>query len=154
MKYADTAITFSEVPDEVSLCFSISNCPNHCPECHSRYLWEDVGNELTESVIDSYVSTYKDEITCVCLMGGDADPLRVLDLAKHIKETFPNIKTAWYSGMDFIDLSEIDYIDYVKIGRFDERFGPLDRQTTNQRMYRKTGKDWKDITDKFWKRKV
>ena len=154
MKYIDTAITFSEVPDEVSLCFSISGCQNHCPACHSKYLWEDTGDELTETVIDSYVSTYKGGITCVCFMGGDVNPQRVFELANHVHVTFSDIKTAWYSGKDTIDLSKIDCMDYIKVGRFDEKFGPLDKQTTNQRMYKKVNGDWEDITYKFWKKKI
>ena len=46
LKYVDTAITFSEVPDEVTLCINLSNCHFHCSACHSKYLWEDVGEEL------------------------------------------------------------------------------------------------------------
>ena len=47
MKYTDTQITFSEFPDEIALCINISNCPFHCPGCHSPELWEDIGTELT-----------------------------------------------------------------------------------------------------------
>ena len=46
LKYVDTKVTFSEVPDEISLCISISNCPNHCKGCHSPYLAEDIGKPL------------------------------------------------------------------------------------------------------------
>ena len=47
MKYLDTMITFSEFPDEIALCINITNCPFHCPGCHSPELWEDIGTELT-----------------------------------------------------------------------------------------------------------
>ena len=49
IKYKETQVTFSEVPDEISLCINISNCPHRCKGCHSPYLQEDVGYELTPS---------------------------------------------------------------------------------------------------------
>ena len=51
LKYVDTKVTFAEVPDEISLCINISNCPNHCEGCHSPYLAEDIGTELTKDEI-------------------------------------------------------------------------------------------------------
>ena len=27
LKFVDTMVTFSEIPDEITLCFNISNCP-------------------------------------------------------------------------------------------------------------------------------
>ena len=38
MKYIDTKIVFSEVPDEITLAINISGCPIHCADCHSKYL--------------------------------------------------------------------------------------------------------------------
>lgn len=33
MKYESTLITFTEIPDEISLCLNISGCPCHCEGC-------------------------------------------------------------------------------------------------------------------------
>ena len=46
LKYVNTMVTFSEVPDEISLCIEISNCKCHCKNCHSPYLPDDIGEEL------------------------------------------------------------------------------------------------------------
>ena len=43
LKYANFDIVFQEVPEEVTLAINISNCPNQCPGCHSKYLWENKG---------------------------------------------------------------------------------------------------------------
>ena len=43
LKYVDTKVTFAEVPNEISLCINISNCPCKCHNCHSSYLAEDIG---------------------------------------------------------------------------------------------------------------
>ena len=47
LKYTTAQVTFRELPDEVTLCINISNCPIHCPECHSKELWGDIGTDLT-----------------------------------------------------------------------------------------------------------
>ena len=75
LKYVETAITFSEVPDEITLCINISNCPCHCKGCHSQYLWEDKGTILNEETLTSKIKIiermvrsskeYKDYIKCV-----------------------------------------------------------------------------------------
>ena len=39
LKYVNCGIVFQEIPDEVTLSINISNCPCHCPGCHSNYLW-------------------------------------------------------------------------------------------------------------------
>jgi anaerobic ribonucleoside-triphosphate reductase activating protein len=154
MKYVDTAITFSEVPDEVSLCISISGCPNRCPDCHSKYLWDDSGEILTECVIDKLIEKYVNGITCVCFMGGDADPWFVAGMAKHIKDCHHGMKTAWYSGKDEFPDCSLECFDYVKIGRFDKDYGPIDKSTTNQRMYKRIDGDLVDITEKFWRKNL
>ena len=33
IKYESTLITFTEIPDEISLCLNISGCPCHCEGC-------------------------------------------------------------------------------------------------------------------------
>ena len=160
MKYCETAIAFSEVPDEVTLCINISNCPCHCKGCHSAYLAEDIGEELTFEVLDSLIIR-NEGITCVAFMGGDAEPATINELASHVKDSYPNIKTAWYSGRQ--ELSNAIYLkhwDFIKLGPYVEELGPLNSKTTNQKFYKviqvanEGGKmDYKlnDITYKFWK---
>ena len=97
LKYVDSEVTFSEIPDEITLCINISNCPCKCPGCHSPYLAEDIGERLRYDNLISLIHKNKG-ITCVAFMGGDADPLSVNVYASIIKEQFPNLKVAWYSG--------------------------------------------------------
>ena len=46
LKYVEYAVTLEEVPTEISLTISISNCRFHCHGCHSAYLQQDVGKPL------------------------------------------------------------------------------------------------------------
>lgn len=156
LKYVDTLVSFSEIPDEISLCINISNCPNNCKGCHSSYLKEDIGEELN---IASLYNLIKDNagVSCVCFMGGDQNPKLINDLAFAVGllSDKPR-KVAWYSGNNQISKEiTLKYFDYIKIGGYNELFGPLTCKTTNQKMYKIThtkGDDViNDITYKFWK---
>ena len=85
LKYVDTLVTFSEIPDEISLCINISGCPIHCPECHSKYLWDNIGEDLNNESLLSLINN-NEGITCVCLMGGDGDVKSIVNLIKFIME--------------------------------------------------------------------
>lgn len=154
LKYVNTGVVFQEIPDEVTLAVNISNCPCRCPGCHSHYLWEDIGNLLTTQVLDNFVSEYKTDITCICFMGGDAEPLSVNSLAHYLHTTYPKFKVGWYSGKLRIPpgINKGDF-DYIKIGPYIAHLGPLNKQTTNQRLYKRTdGDNFIDITARFWKK--
>lgn len=153
LKYVDTLVGFAEIPDEISLAINISNCPCKCPGCHSPYLAEDIGERLRYDNLISLIHKNKG-ITCVAFMGGDADPLSVNVYASIIKEQFPNLKVAWYSGRDYISEDiNLENFDYIKYGHYDKDKGPLNSKTTNQVMleisvvHNKIFK--KDITSKF-----
>ena len=92
LKYANYDIVFQEVPDEVTLAINISNCPNQCVGCHSKYLWKDVGYILDKDSLDQLIDEYQTGITCVCFMGGDNDPYDVANLAMHVKNKYNTIK--------------------------------------------------------------
>ena len=155
LKYVNTGIVFQEIPDEVTLAINISNCPCHCPGCHSHYLWEDIGLPLDTDAIDMFVGKFANDITCIAMMGGDADPKGVNLLAQYIHEEYPQLKVAWYSGRLRIPstVCETDF-DYIKVGPYIRHLGPLSQPTTNQRLYRQTlNGDFEDITYRFWKDK-
>ena len=153
LKYANYDIVFQEVTDEVTLAINISNCPNQCVGCHSLYLWEDKGEALDKESLDKLVDEYQTGITCVCFMGGDAEPYDVANLAMHIKNKYKNIKTAWYSGRNELpEAFHAETFDYIKTGRYDEKLGPLNSLTTNQRMIKRLADGRiKDITSRFQK---
>lgn len=135
LKYVDTKVVFQEVPDEVTLAINISNCPCHCEGCHSPYLAEDIGKELSIEELTT-LGTETEGITCICFMGGDSDPKRINRLAKWVVEEL-DLKAAWYSGRQYIP-EEIDLknFHYIKIGPYIPKLGGLDKETTNQIMYR------------------
>lgn len=155
------SVVFNEVPDEVTLAIEITNCPGHCEGCHSPWLREDIGEELTLDVLNELIDKNRG-ITCVCFMGEGKDPEALKKLAYSIKarSDYP-YKTALYSGRYELDKDYDRYFDYLKIGPYIEEYGPLNKKTTNQRFYeigRKHGTDFAEettrynITFKFWEK--
>lgn len=154
LKYVNTGVVFQEIPDEVTLSINLSNCPCHCPGCHSQYLWEDIGEPLTTAALEKLTRQYLTDITCVCFMGGDAEPEYVGMLAKETRRLFPQLKVAWYSGRTTVSrrITKTDF-DYIKIGPYIRHLGSLKERTTNQRLYKKTAEGgFIDITERFWKK--
>ena len=150
LKYVNTMVTFSEVPDEVTLAINISNCPCQCKGCHSSYLAQDIGTELTFSELRRLIK-HNSGISCIAFMGGDSEPKRIDALASFVTNHY-QLKVAWYSGRQELS-KEIDLqnFDAIKLGPYIEELGPLNSRTTNQRFYKVNGKELVDITSKFWK---
>ena len=151
LKYVDSKVVFAEIPDEITLAINISNCPCHCEGCHSPYLAEDIGEPLDLQHLTNLIDSNRG-ITCVCIMGGDANPSEVDDIAQDIKEYYPELKVGWYSGRQELSKDiELSNFDFIKLGPYKEEFGPLNSKTTNQRFYKVNGKELVDITSRFWK---
>ena len=149
LKYVDTKVTFAEVPNEISLCINISNCPCACKGCHSSYLAENIGNELNSNSIKELINNNKG-ITCICFMGGDSNPSEVDALAQFIKIYYP-VKIAWYSGRQELSKDiNLNNFDFIKLGPYIEELGPLNSKTTNQKFYKIEENKLIDITDIFW----
>lgn len=151
LKYRSIAITFSEVPDEVSLCINITNCPIKCKGCHSPELWEDTGKPLDLQHLTDMLDS-NTGITCVCILGGDADTVEVDSVAESIREYYPKLKIAWYSGQRTLSKNiNLLNFDYIKLGPYRKNMGPLTSRTTNQKFYKVKDGLLVDITYKFWK---
>ena len=165
LKVASFDIVFQEIPGEVTLALNLSGCPCHCKGCHSKHLWEDIGEPLDEKLLIGLLDRYGSQVTCVCFMGGDREPEEVARLAEYIKNHPSSaathrsaLRTAWYSGRPDLpeSLSEqrstgeaacqcnglsgaAGPFDYIKLGPYIEELGGLKSPTTNQRLYKRVG---------------
>lgn len=148
VKYVDTKVVFQEYPDEITLALNISNCPYHCPNCHSAYLAEDIGTELTDEEVSNLIDN-NEGITCIGFMGGNAAD--ILHLARYIKET-TDLKVGWYTGSEELPsniLLNLHNFNYIKVGPYKEELGPLTSKTTNQRFYKVIDNQLVDFTYLF-----
>ena len=151
LKYYNTDIVFQEIPDEVTLAVNLTGCPCHCPGCHSPQLWEDIGDELDAAVLQKMYEEYAGEVTCIALMGGDADPAAVERLCVFVKREM-GLRSAWWSGRaDLPEGIDLSVFDYVKTGPYVAALGGLKSRSTNQRLYRVADGVLRDITNRFWR---
>lgn len=142
-----TNVVLEEIPGKVTLAVEISNCQGSCVGCHSPWLKTDVGEPLTEEAIDALIAD-NFGINCFLLLGEGKDPEAVLRIAAHLRAKYPLMETAIYSGRTSVEDVLFDAFDYVKVGPYIAEFGPLNKETTNQRLYYHR----KDITSRFWHR--
>lgn len=155
MKYVSTEVVFVEIPNEITLAINISGCKIRCPDCHSKYLWDDIGDELTTDALNTVIEE-NDGVSCVCFMGGKFNEIK--KLLEFIQNNHPLLRTAWYTGESELprDNGLLELLDYIKIGPYIKDKGGLDSKGTNQRMYEvisdKNGRRiLNDITYKFQK---
>ena len=152
LKVISYTIGFQEVPNETSLILNISGCPYKCRGCHSDYLWEDKGDILNEHSLNNFMSHYNNYITCICFMGGDWSYNDIKNLSNIIHNL--GIKVCLYSGNSKVNANYFSFLDYYKVGNYNETLGGLDNINTNQVFYKieNKGKIITDITYEFQKK--
>lgn len=152
LKYTEIALSHLEVPNETALCIYLSGCLHRCEHCHYPELQlPDYGDDLSAhyaEIIDLYLS----QATCVCFLGEGK-------CGSEEKDEFGNfvscaqakgLKTCLYSGRDVEIEPWMQVFDYLKLGSYQPSRGPLSCLSTNQRMFRKNGDAFLDITSLFW----
>lgn len=133
MNYYKADIVLQEVPNEISLCFSICGCTLRCSGCHSPFLWkEENGKLLSEADFKLQLSKYHGLISCVLFMGGEWEQETLLKLLKLARKR--NLNTCLYTGLD--DVSDIlkSELTWLKTGAWNSELGGLNRLGTNQKF--------------------
>ena len=154
LRFNGYSVVMQEVPGEISLALNITECPHHCPGCHSPELAESIGDYLDDK-LPELLDLYGDMITCVCFMGGDQHPDGLLRACEYIHNYDPTLGLAIYSGADMLD--DIGpaavLMDYIKLGPYVAELGGLDCKTTNQVMFKKVAPGrFQNITETFWRK--
>lgn len=133
MNYYKSEIVLQEVPNEISLCFSICGCKIRCNGCHSPFLWKETnGIELTLSRFISHIERYDGMITCVLFMGGEWHLMQLIEMLDYCKKK--GLKTCLYSGQEYVNIALLKKLDYVKTGKWISQMGGLNSPETNQRF--------------------
>lgn len=140
-----TDIVLEEIPDKVTLAVEISNCRGSCIGCHSPFLKQDIGVELTPDAVDRLIAD-NFGVNCFLLLGEGKDPEALLRIAEHLRVHHPDLERAVYSGRPEVEPEIYAAFDYVKVGPYVAELGPLNERTTNQRLYH----HGEDITFRFW----
>lgn len=144
LRYSSYDIVLQEVPNEISLCFTITGCPLGCEGCHSQYTWDaSKGEVLSNELLQSLLKKYEGMISCVLFMGGEWQAERLLSLIFQAKSR--QLKTALYTGLNLKQVQRqypelLACLDYIKTGKWLPTLGGLSSPTTNQQFLNlKTG---------------
>ena len=133
MNYSSAQIVLQEVPNEISLCFTICGCPLKCDGCHSPFLWkESAGLNLNHQILDDYLTKYDGLISCVVFMGGEWHEDELISFLTFVKRK--NLKTCLYTGQENVPNNLKIHLDYLKTGPWIKSLGGLANETTNQRF--------------------
>ncbi|MDO4782938.1 MAG: anaerobic ribonucleoside-triphosphate reductase activating protein [Capnocytophaga felis] len=138
LRYSDYNIVLQEIPNEISLCFTITGCPLACKGCHSEYLWNpNSGKPLTVDLLEKFLDKYEGTISCVLFMGGEWEIQELLDFIDVAKRK--QLKTALYTGLNIKQVHRkypelLQQLDYIKTGKWIPSLGGLDSKTTNQHL--------------------
>ena len=98
-----------------------SGCSLHCKNCQNPETWDKDSGQLwtEESEQELFEALDKDYITGITYSGGHPlEPYNidvVTDIAKKIKERFPN-KTQWlYTGWNWEQIKDFEIIKYIDV---------------------------------------
>lgn len=133
MKFLKFDVVFHEHPLHTSLAFSITGCPNKCSGCHSPELREDIGEELSGDIFLKIIKKYSGLANNIIFFGGDhlEDELcKLISIAKD-----EGYKVTLWSGCNKVSDRLLEILDYVKVGEYNEKLGPLGSPTTNQQYF-------------------
>lgn len=126
-------VLFQEVPDEVSLAFTVYGCPLKCRGCHSAHTWNpNNGQTLSNTLYLNYLKRYGNMITCVLFFGGEWH-LQALSEKLAIAKGL-GFKTCLYTGLDWVPNQLRQHLTYLKTGPWRKELGGLDKPSTNQKL--------------------
>lgn len=160
LNYLYYQVFTKEIPDELSLGFVMTGCNVHCPDCHSKHVWDINSNGLekpmTIEVLDNIIQQ-QSWVSCILFFGGEWNAPYLNSLLEYLRKNY-QYKLALYSGHNFEFLKQsilLQYLDYIKVGPYVETLGGLDYPSTNQRLYTlKDGEITQDITNRFWRTNI
>ncbi|GAA5484214.1 anaerobic ribonucleoside-triphosphate reductase activating protein [Haloferula sargassicola] len=146
LRYAAATVGTLEVPDEVSLVYTISGCPLRCAGCHSADLRNPAaGEKIDVEKLSATLRRYRGLASCVCFLGGEWQPEALIALLRAVRRQ--GLATCLYTGRTSIDDRIAVELDYLKLGPWIAALGGLDSPTTNQRFLDlRTGRD---LTHRF-----
>lgn len=133
LRYVCHTVGTLEVPDEISLIYTVSGCPLRCPGCHSADLRNpNLGQWLDPQTLAVTLDRYAGLATCLCFLGGEWMPDALIELLQIAR--MKDFATCLYTGMESIDDAIAVHLDYLKLGPFVAARGGLERPGTNQRF--------------------
>ena len=126
-------VVFQEVPDEISLAFTVLGCPLRCEGCHSQDSWDtEQGEVLSKEKLQEYLERYQGMVTCVLFFGGEWHSSWLCECLEIAREM--GFKTCLYTGKEKITKRITQYLTFLKTGPWLKDKGGLANKNTNQKL--------------------
>ena len=125
-------VVFQEVPNEISLAFSIAGCKNNCKNC-SWKSFDISPKELTDDLYEELLEKYKGTVSCILFLGGEWNKDHLINNLKKAHQF--GYKTCLYTGQEDVTKDIKDNLDFIKVGPYIEEKGGLNNPNTNQRFF-------------------
>ena len=157
MNFLYEGIAVLEVPNEISIAFTLLGCPHQCKNCHSKDYWQSslmtrnttlgihFSAENVKNILNNRAFKDHEHATCLLFLGGDwemsffLDTIKVLRHTYHTSSAIKQYNFAWYTSLHLTDLQVypelFDYFDFIKTGPYIEDKGPLNKKGTNQQFW-------------------
>ena len=134
MRFYNKQVVFQEVPNEISLAYSITGCNLRCKGCHSPFTWKvNTGTPLDVLSFEKDLEKYGKLISCVLFYGGEWHEDDLVHLLTIAKERY-GLKTCLYTGLDNVPERIKEKLDFLKIGPWKQELGGLQSPQTNQQL--------------------
>ena len=146
MRYYGSDVVLADVPDEISLTFSIVGCRLNCSACFWQELRSAPTYELDDELFTDTIQRYRGLVSCVLFYGGEWHPLELIRKLKLAHQL--GFKTCLYTGLSRVKDSILKHLDYLKTGTYQEKLGGLSSPTTNQKFINVNSGE--DLTAQFW----
>ncbi len=131
MNYSEIEIVLQEVPNEISICFTITGCQMRCKGCHSPHLWKaENGQQLTSEIYLKTLTNYQNFASCVLFMGGEWHEQELIEKLQIAQKM--GYKTCLYTGLTSVSTSILTHLTWVKTGSWNANVGGLESAITNQ----------------------
>ena len=157
-------ITFTEIPDHITVFFEIGGCKMKCKGCHSPYLHTPIHKDLFTPIeeMKAYAESLKAKgANAIVLMGGTYNcGVPIEKLVGAIKALSTILPVGIFSGLPcgafaHMVLKDIEELQWLKIGDYKEALGGLDSPNTNQKFYARSPLGtWENHTHLFRKQGV
>ena len=146
MKISAITTGFIEVPGKISLNIYVQGCKMACKGCQNTELQTFSGGTPVSIEDIPNISEKFRLPTWVCWLGGDAIYQSDAFMAFNTMFKKYGYNICLYTGMQFDEITELlDDVDLVVDGPWEENNGTVSKETTNQKVYLKSGNNWKNV---------
>ena len=147
MRYYNCDVILTDVPNEISLAFSIAGCTLGCSGCFWKPLKNSPTYELTDEIFITKLNRYENLISCILFYGGEWHEKELISKLKIAK--LRGLKTCLYTGRQIVHATITAHLDFMKTGRYRKQLGGLTNPNTNQKFINViTGENFNKL---FWK---